>query len=99
MKLLRYGPPKSEKPGLLDAKGVIRDLSAHVQDISPATVTPQELARIAALDYESLPIVGGTPRLGVPVKGIGNRMGVHLDDFRLRAGQRHMLGVIFHDAQ
>jgi 2,4-didehydro-3-deoxy-L-rhamnonate hydrolase len=48
MKLLRYGPPKSEKPGLLDAEDVIRDLPAHIQDISPETVTPRSLARIAA---------------------------------------------------
>jgi 2,4-diketo-3-deoxy-L-fuconate hydrolase len=79
MKLLRYGPSKSEKPGLLDAKGVIRDLSAHIDDISAETVTPDGLARIAALNSDSLPIVGGTPRLGVPVNGIGKFIAIGLN--------------------
>src|SRR6202035_1422751 len=79
MKLLRYGPPRSEKPGLLDSKGVIRDLSAHIPDISPETVTPKGLARIAALNSDALPIVGGTPRLGVPVKGIGKFIAIGLN--------------------
>jgi 2,4-diketo-3-deoxy-L-fuconate hydrolase len=79
MKLLRYGPPRSEKPGLLDSKGVIRDLSAHIPDISPETVTPKGLARIAALNSDALPIVDGTPRLGVPVKGIGKFIAIGLN--------------------
>jgi 2,4-diketo-3-deoxy-L-fuconate hydrolase len=79
MKLLRYGPSKSEKPGLLDSHGVIRDLSAHIDDISAETVTPNGLARIAALNTDSLPIVDGTPRLGVPVKGIGKFIAIGLN--------------------
>ncbi len=79
MKLLRYGPPKNERPGLLDSRGVIRDLSAHVRDISPETVTPEGLARIAALDSDALPRVAGTPRLGVPVKGIGKFIAIGLN--------------------
>ena len=79
MKLLRYGPPKSEKPGLLDSKGAIRDLSAHIHDISPETITPKSLARLAALNSEALPIVTGSPRLGVPVNGIGKFIGIGLN--------------------
>jgi 2-keto-4-pentenoate hydratase/2-oxohepta-3-ene-1,7-dioic acid hydratase in catechol pathway len=79
MKLLRYGLPKSERPGLLDSKGVIRDLSAHLDDISPETVTPKSLARLSALNIEALPIVSGSPRLGVPVKGIGKFIAIGLN--------------------
>ncbi|ABL70837.1 MULTISPECIES: ureidoglycolate lyase [Paracoccus] len=64
MKLLRYGPPGREKPGLLDGEGRIRDLSAHVADIAGAVLEPEGLAGIAALDLDGLPIVSGQPRLG-----------------------------------
>jgi ureidoglycolate lyase len=64
MKLLRYGPAGQEKPGLLDAHGAIRDLSGHVHDIDATTVSPEGLAKIAALDPASLPFVPGTPRIG-----------------------------------
>jgi 2,4-didehydro-3-deoxy-L-rhamnonate hydrolase len=79
MKLLRYGSPKREKPGLLDNEGAIRDLSAHIDDISPQTVTPKSLARLAALNGRELPVVSGTPRLGVPVKGIGKFIAIGLN--------------------
>src|ERR1700676_5347966 len=79
MRLLRYGAPKSEKPGLLDGKGVLRDLSAHIDDISPETVTPKSLARLSALNSEALPIVSGSPRIGVPVKGIGKFIAIGLN--------------------
>lgn len=79
MKLLRYGPPRSEKPGLLDGKGVIRDLSGHIDDISAETVAPKALARLAALKSDELPVVNGNPRLGVPVKGIGKFIAIGLN--------------------
>src|SRR5450631_775537 len=79
MRLLRYGPVGSERPGLLDRRGAIRDLSAHVPDITAETVTPAELTRLAALDPEALPVVGGTPRLGVPVRGIGKFIAIGLN--------------------
>jgi 2,4-diketo-3-deoxy-L-fuconate hydrolase len=79
MKLLRYGAPKHEKPGLLDSEGAIRDLSGHIEDISPRTVTPQSLTRLAALNSKELPLVGGTPRLGVPVGGIGKFIAIGLN--------------------
>lgn len=71
MKLLRYGEPGAEKPGILDANGQIRDLSAHVGDIGGRWLAPDGLAAIAALPLDSLPIVSGTPRLGPCVTGTG----------------------------
>ncbi|GJH32360.1 fumarylacetoacetate hydrolase family protein [Paraburkholderia azotifigens] len=69
MKLLRYGPPGQEKPGLLDRDGNLRDLSAHVADISGDVLLPAGLARVKALDATSLPRVEGNPRLGSCVGG------------------------------
>jgi 2,4-diketo-3-deoxy-L-fuconate hydrolase len=73
MKLLRYGPKGAEKPGLLDANGQVRDLSAHVPDIGGAALSPDSLKRLAALDPATLPLVPGTPqkdlRLGACVGG------------------------------
>jgi len=73
MKLLRYGPKGAEKPGLLDANGQVRDLSAQVADIGGAALAPDNLKRLAALDPASLPLVPGTPqkdlRLGACVGG------------------------------
>ncbi len=71
MRLLRYGPKGHERPGLIDAKGGIRDLSAHVPDIAGAALLPDTLARLAALDPESLPAVPGNPRIGPCVGQVG----------------------------
>jgi 2,4-didehydro-3-deoxy-L-rhamnonate hydrolase len=79
MKLLRYGARGSEKPGLLDDAGVIRDLSSAVDDITADTVTPAQFARLAALDPARMPAVSGSPRLGVPVKGIGKFIAIGLN--------------------
>jgi ureidoglycolate lyase len=64
MKLLRYGPPGQEKPGLLDSAGRIRDLSDFVKDIDATTLAPSKLAEIALLDPATLSIVHGTHRIG-----------------------------------
>jgi 2-keto-4-pentenoate hydratase/2-oxohepta-3-ene-1,7-dioic acid hydratase in catechol pathway len=69
MKLLRYGSPGQEKPGLLDAEGNIRDLSNHVADIAGEALLPDSLARLKALEAASLPRVEGSPRLGSCVGG------------------------------
>ena len=75
MKLLRYGAPGAEKPGILDASGRVRDLSGVVPDISGDTLRPAGLAALQALDPETLPLVDGTPqddlRLGACVGNIG----------------------------
>ena len=79
MKLLRYGPPGQEKPGLLDAQGRIRDLSGEVADIAGATLLPDGLARLKALDPAGLPLVEGNPRLGPCVAGTGKFIGIGLN--------------------
>jgi ureidoglycolate lyase len=71
VKLLRYGPPGAEKPGLFDAQGRIRDLSGIVTDIGGATLLPDGLARLRTTDPMSLPLVEGNPRFGPCVAGIG----------------------------
>ncbi len=71
MKLLRHGPKGQEKPGLIDAAGTIRDLSAHVDDIAGAALLPENLARLAAIDPASLPAVPAGTRLGPCVGRIG----------------------------
>ncbi len=71
MKFLRYGETGQEKPGLLDAAGNIRDLSAHVSDLSGAVLSPEALAKLGSLDVNALPKVEGNPRLGPCVAGTG----------------------------
>lgn len=70
MRLVRFGAPGQEKPGLVDGSGDIRDLSDAVADLSGAALDPAALARIAALDPATLPLVSAD-RLGAPVAGIG----------------------------
>lgn len=79
MKLLRYGPPGSERPGLLDADGGIRDLSEHIADIDPETLQAATLGRLRALDPRGLPAVDSAVRLGVPVRGIGKYVAIGLN--------------------
>lgn len=71
MKLLRYGNPGSERPGLLDSNGKLRDLSAHVADISGEFLQPETLDKLRQLDPQSLPLVSGEPRLGACVGKVG----------------------------
>lgn len=79
MKLLRYGPAGAELPGLLDAEGRIRALHPVVTDIVPTLLSPQALRVLAAIDPTRLPLVGGQPRLGVPVAGVRQFIGVGLN--------------------
>jgi len=79
MKLLRYGPAGQEKPGILDAAGAIRDLSGVVPDITGDVLSPAALAKIAAVDVNSLPKVAGNPRLGSPVTGMKNLICIGLN--------------------
>ena len=64
MKLVRYGPPGKEKPGLIDADGKLRDLSRKVKDIDAQALAPAKLKELAKLDAKKLPLVKGRPRLG-----------------------------------
>ena len=79
MKLCRYGNPGSEKPALVDASGRLRDVSSVVNDIDPAALSPQALAKLAAVKPESLPLVDGTPRAGVPINGISKYIAIGLN--------------------
>ncbi|KAB7894743.1 ureidoglycolate lyase [Rouxiella sp. S1S-2] len=71
MKLLRYGPPGKERPALLDDQGKMRDLSAHVEDISGEFLLPATLNKLRQLDVHSLPRVEGHPRIGACVGKVG----------------------------
>lgn len=75
MKLLRYGLPGQEKPGVLDSQGRVRDLSGLIGDVAGNALLPESLARLRAVDLNSLPLVAGTPqkdlRLGACVGQIG----------------------------
>ena len=79
MKLVRYGELGRERPGLIDDQGVLRDLSAVVPDISGDALLPEGLARLRALDPKTLPAVGGAPRFGACVGGIGKFVCVGLN--------------------
>jgi 2-keto-4-pentenoate hydratase/2-oxohepta-3-ene-1,7-dioic acid hydratase in catechol pathway len=79
MKLLRYGPTGHEKPGTLDAAGRIRDLSGVVADITPDQLWGEGLAALKAIDPETLPLVEGQPRYGVPVNGVRKFIAIGLN--------------------
>jgi 2,4-diketo-3-deoxy-L-fuconate hydrolase len=79
MKLVRYGAIGQEKPGLIDKSGQLRDLSAHLKDLSGEAYSPASLAKLAALDPATLPAVSGSPRLGAPVTGISKFVAIGLN--------------------
>ena len=88
MKLVRYGKPGKEKPGLIDSDGRLRDLSAVVADIGPDQLSDAALARLRKLKSDTLPLVKGSPRMGCPVAGIGNfiAIGLNYADHAAEAG-------------
>jgi 2,4-didehydro-3-deoxy-L-rhamnonate hydrolase len=78
MRLLRHGPKGQEKPAMLDPQGQVRDLSSVLADITPATLTPEGLARLRAIDLSSLPVVP-QGRLAVPWRGMGKFIAIGLN--------------------
>lgn len=88
MKLVRYGQPGKEKPGLIDAQGKLRDLSAVVKDIGPEQLNDAALGKLRKLKTDKLPLVRGKPRMGCPVKGIGKfiAIGLNYTDHAKEAG-------------
>ncbi|MFC3683125.1 fumarylacetoacetate hydrolase family protein [Hydrogenophaga luteola] len=92
MKLLRYGSPGQEKPGVLDAQGRVRDLSGVIADVAGAALLPESLARLRSLDLNSLPLVPGTPqqdlRLGACVGQVGKFIciGLNYSDHAAESG-------------
>ena len=88
MKLVRYGNPGKEKPGLIDGDGKLRDLSPVVKDIGPAQLGDAALAKLRKLNVTRLPLVRGKPRMGCPVGGIGKfiAIGLNYSDHAAEAG-------------
>lgn len=89
MKLVRWGAKGTERPGLMDGQGRVRDLGHHCADITPQMLGPDGLARLAAIDAHTLPLVPQDERLGVPLSGIGNVIGIGLNyhDQLVESGQ------------
>ena len=79
MKLVRYGNPGKEKPGLIDAAGKLRDLSAVIKDISPDQLGDKALAKLAKLNTDKLPLVKGKPRMGCPISHVGKFIAIGLN--------------------
>lgn len=71
IRLVRFGPVGEEKPGIVDAQDRIHDLSAYIDDITPAQLSDAALDEIAQIPLSQLPVVSGSPRIGVPLAGIG----------------------------
>jgi len=88
MKLVRYGRPGKEKPGLIDAEGKLRDLSAIIADIGPDQLSDKALAKLAKLQHDTLPLVRGNPRFGVPLAQVGKfiAIGLNYADHAAEAG-------------
>src|SRR6185369_6650908 len=79
MKLVRYGPPGKEKPGLIDADGKLRDLSKKVKDIDGNSLAPAKLKELSKLDTKRLPLVKGRPRFGPCVTGASKFLAIGLN--------------------
>jgi 2-keto-4-pentenoate hydratase/2-oxohepta-3-ene-1,7-dioic acid hydratase in catechol pathway len=79
MRLVRYGRPGKEKPGLFDEEGRLRDLSGVIADIDASVLSDRALRKIAKIDYKTLPLVRGNPRLGVPVAGTRKFIGIGMN--------------------
>ncbi|MBV8514721.1 MAG: fumarylacetoacetate hydrolase family protein [Acidobacteria bacterium] len=90
MKLLRYGQPGKEKPGLLDKSGEIRDLSEVIPDIAGEALSAESLKRIAAIDSSTLPVVSGTHRIGPCVGRVGKFIciGLNYSDHAAESGMK-----------
>ena len=88
MKLCRYGKPGYEKPGMIDGEGKLRDLSKIVDNLGPNEISPRGLKMLTRVKPESLPLVNGTPRYGVPYVGIGKfvAIGLNYSDHAKEAG-------------
>ena len=79
MKLLRYGALGQEKPGLLDRKGALRDLSGQIDDLTGDALLPESIEKLKALDPENLPAVEGSPRIGPCVGSAGKFIAIGLN--------------------
>jgi len=79
MKLVRYGNPGKEKPGLIDENGHLRDLSAVIEDLGPEQLSDKVLVKLSKLKTTKLPLVKGKPRLACPVSRVGKFIAIGLN--------------------
>jgi 2-keto-4-pentenoate hydratase/2-oxohepta-3-ene-1,7-dioic acid hydratase in catechol pathway len=79
MKLMRYGAKGAEKPALVDAQGMVRDLSGEVVDITAHTLTPRGLQRLRDINPDTLPVVENPGRISLPWSGCGKFIAVGLN--------------------
>lgn len=88
MKLVRFGAAGREKPGALDSKGLIRDLSGRIGDLGGVTLDPHALASLKSIDLTELPIVAGNPRIGPCVANVGKFIciGLNYSDHAAESG-------------
>ncbi|MYM29995.1 2-hydroxyhepta-2,4-diene-1,7-dioate isomerase [Duganella sp. CY15W] len=89
MRLVRYGRPGKEKPGLIDEEGKLRDLSGVIADVDAAVLAPKSLRKLEKIPPASLPLVRGNPRFGVPVARVGKFIciGLNYADHAAESGQ------------
>ncbi|MDC0394700.1 fumarylacetoacetate hydrolase family protein [Alphaproteobacteria bacterium] len=90
MKLVRFGAVGKEKPGVIDKQGNLRDLSAHIDDISASLLSDERLSELAKIDLETLPLVQADTRLGPCVNGVGKFIciGLNYADHAKEAGMQ-----------
>ena len=79
MKLARIGDKGRERPVIVDDKGQFRALTSRMRDLTGAMLAPYELVWITSIDPETLPVVEGVPRYGVPIAGIGKVIGIEIN--------------------
>ena len=79
MKLLRFGDLGSEKPGILDSDGQIRDLSSIIQDINPSTINDETFTMLQKQDLSGLPAVSADHRIGACVGNVGKMICIGLN--------------------
>lgn len=88
MKLLRFGNPGAERPGVLDTEGRIRDLSGVIPDVAGSSLLPASLKRLQGLDIATLPLISDSPRLGPCVGSVGKFIciGLNYSDHAAESG-------------
>jgi 2-keto-4-pentenoate hydratase/2-oxohepta-3-ene-1,7-dioic acid hydratase in catechol pathway len=90
MKLVRFGAPGAERPGVIDPQGAVRDLSAHVTDITGETLGDASLDKLRKLDLKALPVAPQGVRLGPPVGNVRNfiAVGLNFEDHAKETGSK-----------
>lgn len=88
MKLVRFGNPGKEKPGLIDGEGKLRDLSSVINDIGPDQLSEASLTKLQKVNFDKLPLIKGKPRFSSPINGVGKfiAIGLNYADHAAEAG-------------